>query len=388
MRQTQKLESLGILAGGIAHDFNNLLVALLGQSSLALQKLGEEHLAAKHIRKVIQAAEHAAGLTRQMLAFSGRGQFQIQAVNLNEVVIQNLPLFQVAIPKAVQISTNLHPHLPFIEADQSQMQQIVMNLVLNGAEAADKEGGMVTIVTNIQEVEQLNASYWQLPNSPIQPGVYVRLEVHDNGVGISAEQKQKIFDPFYTTKLTGRGLGLAAVLGIVRGHKGGLRVQSEVGQGTTFTLLLPVSTTTPSNPIAPTTPTPNRDKPVTLHGHVLIIDDELGVREALEDILENAGLTTVCAANGREGLLLYQSQQPNIDLVILDLSMPGLTGVETLTALRTLNPQVQVLLSSGYNQGEALADMPLPQQVAFIQKPYSNDQLLETIGRILRYSSR
>ena len=387
LRQTQKLESLGLLAGGIAHDFNNLLVALLGQSSLALQKLGDEHGASKHIQKVVQAAEHAAGLTRQMLAFSGRGQFEVKRLNLNQVVRDNVPLLQVAIPKTVQLHTYLQPNLPQVEADPSQMQQVVMNLVLNGAEAADKEGGLVTIVTGTQQVEPLNATYWAMPNSPLEPGDYVRLEIHDNGVGIPPEQQAKIFDPFFTTKVTGRGLGLAAVLGIVRGHRGGLRLHSEVGQGTTFTILLPIA----SNGVglAPSAGPEVRlatadDTP--LHGTVLIIDDEQRVQEALQDMLTHAGLQTLTAADGRTGLALYQQQQQAgspIALVILDLSMPGLSGWETLAELRRLNPQVQVLLSSGYSQGEVWASMEDEEGIAFVQKPYRSQELLAAVRAIL-----
>lgn len=381
LRQTQKLESLGVLAGGIAHDFNNLLVALLGQSSLALRKIDEEHPAHRHIGKVVQAAEHAAALTRQMLAFSGRGHFEVLPLNLNKLVEENVPLFHVAIPKHVRLDTYLLPNLPLIEADASQIQQVVMNLVLNAAEAVDKEQGVVTVVTGTQLVEPLNAAYWQIPDKPLQMGNYVRLEVHDNGSGITAEQRAKIFDPFFTTKLTGRGLGLAAVLGIMRGHKGGLRVYSEPG-GTTFVVLFPINPTAePPEPPPLIPPTITQDD---YQGRtVLVIDDEPDVREALRDMLESYGLTVLDAADGRAGLEVYRQHHATIALILLDLSMPGLTGAQTLAYLRTINPQVRVLLSSGYNQGEALAGIPPQHIMGFVPKPYHSDRLLESIGRAL-----
>lgn len=382
LRQAQKMESLGILAGGIAHDFNNLLVALLGQSSLAMRKLDEAHPARRHVQKVVQAAEHAANLTRQMLAYSGKGRFEVRHLQLNELIQENLDLLRVAISKNVQLETDLAPILPLIEVDVSQIQQIVMNLVINASEALDPQmGGVVRIQTAPLKIEDTAVSDWLLPNSILEPGEFVLLSVTDNGHGMTAEQLARIFDPFFTTKDNGRGLGLAAVLGIVRGHKGGLKVHSTSGEGTQFQLAFPVSQTAPTPTSLPDT------GPLSLpaQGEILIIDDEASVREAIVDILQAEGLTVVTQPNGEAGIHYYEQNQAHILLVILDLSMPGLNGHETFAALTKINPAVQVLLSSGYSEMEAVRyfDGRPHQPAGFIPKPFNAQQLLKAVKKRL-----
>ncbi|KAA3665042.1 MAG: PAS domain S-box protein, partial [Chloroflexi bacterium] len=276
LRRAQKLESLGVMAGGIAHDFNNLLVAMLAQTSLALVKLPLESDAFPHIDKAVKAAEHAADLTRQMLAYSGRGQFERKAINLNALLQENLHLFEVGMPKNVQLVSKLTNPLPFIEGDQGQMQQVVMNLIINAAEAIDKRAGVVTVRTGVQELEGDNGRFWQHTGSPLPSGRYVSMEVCDNGCGMDEDTISKIFDPFFSTKFTGRGLGLAAVLGIVRGHKGGLHVNSVIGEGTTFTIFFPAF----AGERAAQEPLPASAATVKSKGLVLVIDDETAVRDA------------------------------------------------------------------------------------------------------------
>lgn len=244
LRQAQKMESLGIMAGGIAHDFNNLLVAMIGQSSLALKKLEDDKVeqAAVHMHKALTAAERAAALTRQLLAYSGKGKFEIKPVNLNDIVLENYHLFEIALPKNIKIETILDQKLPPIEADSSQIQQIIMNLLLNGAEAIHGRAGQVTLTTRIQQITKKRPLILPLSRQPLEEGDYVVLEVKDNGMGMDKNTLERIFDPFFTTKFTGRGLGLAAVLGIVSSHGGGLQVKSEAGIGTTFTLYFPAAT--------------------------------------------------------------------------------------------------------------------------------------------------
>ncbi len=243
LRQAQKMESLGIMAGGIAHDFNNLLVAMIGQSSLALKKLEDDKVeqAAVHMHKALTAAERAAALTRQLLAYSGKGKFEIKPVNLNDIVLENYHLFEIALPKNIKIETILDQKLPPIEADSSQIQQIIMNLLLNGAEAIHGRAGQVTLTTRIQQITKKRPLILPLSRQPLEEGDYVVLEVKDNGMGMDKNTLERIFDPFFTTKFTGRGLGLAAVLGIVSSHGGGLQVKSEAGIGTTFTLYFPAA---------------------------------------------------------------------------------------------------------------------------------------------------
>lgn len=240
LAKAQKLESLGVLAGGIAHDFNNLLVAMLAQNSLALAKIEENHKARRHIVQAIAASKRAATLTQQMLAYSGRGSFVIGPLCLNDLIQNNLNLFAVSIPKSVQLVTNLHAELPLIEADMAQMQQLIMNLIINAGQAIGGEHGFITITTTIQNLTTEGGDFWKITGDPLIEGQYVSIEIEDDGAGMDEETVSNIFDPFYTTKESGTGLGLAAALGIIRGHKGGIRLRSELGKGTVFHLLFPV----------------------------------------------------------------------------------------------------------------------------------------------------
>jgi PAS domain S-box-containing protein len=382
LRYAQKMESLGVLAGGIAHDFNNLLVAMLGQASLALAKLLPHDPAAGHIEKVAKAAERAADLTQQLLAYSGRGQFAITPIHLNDLIGENLHLLEITIPKNVTLTRSLAGSLPFIEADRGQIQQVIMNLIINAAEAIGEQPGTVTVTTAVQAMTTQEAAYGQYTNHLPSPGLYVVLRVIDDGVGMDDHTLSRIFDPFYTTKFTGRGLGLAAVLGIVRGHKGGLRIQSQLGQGTTFEVLFPASDS--AGPAAAELPAivPARSNQQEC---VLVIDDELPVREAIMDMLDLQGINVLTAANGRDGIELYRQQCDEISLVILDLSMPGMSGEQTLQELITVDPSIKVIVSSGYSEVEVSARFMTGQIVDYIQKPYDLVSFIERISTHLRH---
>ncbi|MBP8056021.1 MAG: tetratricopeptide repeat protein [Chloroflexi bacterium] len=379
LRQTQKTESLGVLAGGIAHDFNNLLVAILGQMSLAQIKMRPESQARTHVEKAVKAAERAADLTQKMLAYSGRGHFSVEPMNLNALISENLHLFEASIPKNVQLYSDLTSNLPLIEADAGQMQQVVMNLIINGVEAIGDQSGRVLVATGVENIDIDNGHYWHYAGTPLAPGTYVTLEIHDTGCGMNQATLNKIFDPFFTTKQTGHGLGLAAVLGIMRGHHGGIYVYTEPGRGTTFKLLFPI----------PITPTETVMLDTTHHSLtiqtalVLVIDDEEPVCTAISDILASEGIHTLVATNGHAGLTLYQAHQNDIHLVILDLSMPGLSGEETFRHLHRINPEVRVMLSSGYSQVEATSRFTGKGLVAFIQKPYAATTLLQKVKQVL-----
>ncbi len=375
----QKIESLGILAGGVAHDFNNLLVAILGQTSLALYKLPPDNSARSHVEKAVTATERAATLTQQLLAYSGRGHFQITTIQLNNLIEENLHLLNVAVPKHVQLQSDLNPRLPYVEVDIGQMQQVIMNLILNAAEAIGEKVGTVTIITDSQVVGPDDDQYWLHSGQPLEPGLYVSLEIHDNGKGMDNKTLARIFEPFFTTKSTGRGLGLAAVLGIIRGHRGGLSVTSEVGQGSTFKLLFPAAMETSH----PTDEDNTVEDTGAFTGKVLVIDDEQPVREAVEDILAAEGIVVLGAANGNDGVALYRERAVEIELVLLDLSMPGMSGQETLAALRQINPAVCVVVSSGYNQVEAMRRFQDEGPAGFLQKPYNADRLIQTVRQHL-----
>ncbi|MCA9936659.1 MAG: PAS domain S-box protein [Anaerolineales bacterium] len=381
LRQAQKTESLGVLAGGIAHDFNNLLVAMLGQTSLALAKLRPENPARPHIEKAVRATERAADLTRQMLAYSGRGHFETRAINLNHLIAENVHLFRAGLPKNVTWRTELTEPLPPIQADPGQMQQVIMNLIINGAQAVESSPGMVTVVTGVQEMEEGDGRYHHYTGQKLPPGSYVTLEVHDNGKGMDADMLPKIFDPFFTTKQSGRGLGLAAVLGIVRGHHGGLYVYSEPGKGTTFKLLFPII----KEQTAVAKPSEEKPNvPCGGTGVVLVIDDEEPVQDAVKDILALAGVEVFTASNGAAGLDLYRERMADIDLILLDLSMPEMNGEETYQRLRQINPQVRVILSSGYNQMEATRHFLGKGLAAFLQKPFNAENLIATVKQHLK----
>jgi PAS domain S-box-containing protein len=376
LHHAQKIESLGILAGGVAHDFNNLLVGMLAQTSLAQAKLPAEHPAVSHIQKAAKAAERAAGLTRQLLAYSGQGQFTAQPIHLNDLIQDNLHLLHVTIGSRVKLELRLAESLPLLEGDPGQMQQILMNLLLNSSEAIADHDGTITLTTSVYAITEIDERYWQVTNYPLLPGPYIRLEVQDDGPGMDAATLSRIFEPFFTTKFTGRGLGLAAVLGIVRGHEGGLYVASAPGKGTTIEILFPVAgeqvvTAVSAPPSATHSP-----------GVVLVIDDEQPVREAVTDILAMEGIEVMTAATAQTGITLYQQHQSQITLVLLDLSLPDLRGEAVFARLQQINPHVRVILSSGYSESEAIQGFGNG-LVAFLQKPYSLDTLVEVISQNL-----
>jgi signal transduction histidine kinase len=379
--QAQKMESLGALAGGVAHDFNNLLVSILGQSSLALAYLGNEDPARAHIEKAVQAAEQASLLTNQMLAYSGRGHFTVQTTDLNSLVEDSLQFLRTAVPRHVTLDLNLTSSLPVVEVDPMQMKQLLLALALNGAEAMGEQGGRIVIATGVKQLDQDVNRYSRYTGQSLNAGSYVLLSVQDFGHGIEEEALSRIFDPFFTTKEQGRGLGLAAALGIARGHNAGLAVSSAAGAGTTFELLLPVC----GGACATV-----RDAPSSKHNatQVLVIDDEEMVREAVTDILSMENIEVLTAENGVRGVETYRKHARDIGLVLLDLSMPGMSGEETFRRLRRVDDGVRVLFSSGYsadetslfNQTSGTREKGL---VGFLQKPYSLTTLVDTVKQHL-----
>lgn len=401
--QSQKSESLGVLAGGIAHDFNNLLVAILGQSALAVRRLAADDPARKPVEKVVQAAKRAADLTRQLLAYAGQKQLQVQPLDVNQLIQENVDLLRVALAHRVDLVLDLAADVPLIMADAGQIQQVVMNLVLNAAEAiGEQQGGvwLTTAVVNILPHETIQ-SRWM--NHPLPPGTYLQLQVRDNGCGMTVETLDRIFDPFFTTKFTGRGLGLSAVIGIVESHRGGLDVTSVPEMGTTFTLHFPVpqpfsplrpaeddhKASQPSQPspsaIAPPAKALSRADLAQLHGTILIIDDEPLVRDAVRDMLTDTALHILEAESGYAGLDLFTIHRASIRLILLDVSMPQLSGYDTLLRLREIDAHVPIVLSSGYQNVQSDLD---PQQLqtaisGFMHKPYQPQQLYRVLYKFL-----
>jgi signal transduction histidine kinase/ActR/RegA family two-component response regulator len=379
VRQAQKLESLGVLAGGIAHDFNNLLTGMLGQTSLAKFKLTRGQSATEHIDKAITSAERASDLTRQLLAYAGKGNFQITALDLTQLIREITGLLETALPNRAALQLHLEDSLLPIEADRGQIQQVVMNLVINATEALSPEGGYVQIKTTnhfLTDEGDMSSS----TGDKLLPGHYVMLQISDNGCGMDEKIRSRIFDPFFSTKPRGHGLGLSATLGIMRTHHGGIQVQSQPGVGTSFTLLFPAIPAAVRTLVAAPEPVEVAQVPSSC---VLVVDDEATIRELAADILTAEGISVYLAASGMEGIEHFRQHPGQIALVLLDLKMPGLSGEDTLQALRQIDPQVNVILSSGYSETEVTNHFREGEIIAFLQKPYDVDLLLQHVHRVL-----
>jgi PAS domain S-box-containing protein len=372
--EKQKLESIGLLAGGIAHDFNNLLVGILGNASLARDMAPQGSGVAQSLGEIMKAAERAAHLTRQMLAYSGKGRFVIEPVNLSNLVQEITKLLRPSISKKVALTLELDADPPPVEADPGQMQQVVMNLVLNAAEAIGEEPGLVVVKTGKRNVDRRYIR--EALGGAIEPGTYAFLEVRDTGSGMDEATKVRIFDPFFTTKFTGRGLGLAAVAGIVRGHKGAIRVSSAPGRGSTFLVLFPAAAS--PEPAVEAPPPPAADS-LPGAGTVLVVDDEDVVRRIAKAALERHGHRVLVADGGAAAIEALKRERDCIGVVLLDLSMPGLSGHETLPLLRQIKPDIEVIVSSGYSEEEMMRLFAGQSISGFIQKPYTPDRLARKV---------
>jgi two-component system CheB/CheR fusion protein len=380
LQETQKLESLGILAGGIAHDFNNLLTGILGNASLALSETSPEQPLRVRLREIVEASERAGFLTRQMLAYAGRGRFVTAAMDLGEVVREISTLVRTSVPKSVDVKLDLAPDLPLVEADPAQIQQVIMNLVINGAEAiGEGEAGTVTVCTSVRDLNTREVAELFSPDAA-KAGKYVQLEVVDTGAGMDNATKARIFDPFFTTKFAGRGLGLAAVQGIVRRHRGTIRVHTTLGHGTTFLILIPAMDGAFGEDRVPAAKL-NYIAPGSL---ALIIDDEKIIRNLAEAALSRRGMKVLTAENGRTGVEIFREHKDELSFVVLDLQMPKMSGDQALPLLAELNPEVPVILSSGFDESEAARKFSGAKPVAFLQKPYTVERLIETISAVLR----
>jgi len=374
----QKLESLGVLAGGIAHDFNNLLTGVIGNASLIQMELAEASPLAAPLSEIIHAAQHAADLCQQMLAYAGKGRFVLRDLDLSTLVRETAQLIERSIAKGVSLQFHLAGKLPAVNGDPSQLRQVVMNLVMNASEAIGNRGGTVHISTAVLHADRglLDTAFsaQQLPE-----GDYVQLEVSDNGEGMSAETISRIFDPFFTTKFTGRGMGLAAVLGIVRGHNGALKVYSEPGKGTAFKILLPCA----GMAVAAAGPSRSAADAWRGSGVVLVADDEETVRKIAVRMLESFGFTVLTASNGREAVERYRAATDEVRAVLLDLTMPQLDGEATFRELQELSPGVRVVLMSGYNEQEAVQRFINQGLAGFLQKPFDMESLRQRMKEIL-----
>ena len=374
--QTQKLESLGILAGGIAHDFNNILMAVIGHCELAQRRLSSASPALDNLRQIKLAAGRAADLANQMLAYSGKGKFVIEPLNLSKLVEEMEHILAVSISKKAYIRYDLND-IPSVEGDATQLRQVIMNLVINASDAIGEGSGMISVTTGVMHCDD---AYLQeiWPNEKLEPGHYVFAEVADTGCGIAADDFKRVFEPFYSTKFTGHGLGMAAVQGIVRSHKGGIKVYSELGRGSTFKVLLPAS-------MAPVNQRNNRTEPPTLTatGTVLLVDDEEAVRRIGTDMLKELGFTVLTAVDGLDALKIFRECHADIRFVLMDLTMPNMDGEEAFREFRRIRQDIKVIICSGYNKQDVSQKFVGKGLAGFLKKPYQLTDLQKEIGTLL-----
>ncbi len=372
----QKLESLSVLAGGVAHDFNNLLAAVLGNVGVVRAELPANAGVQAQLQEAELAASRAAELTAQMLAYAGKGRFVVERMNLNRLIAEQSRLLRAVISKKAELRTEFADGLPDIEGDAPQIRQVVMNLITNASDALGEEPGVITVTTSVLEADRALLAGAYLSDG-LSPGRYVCLTVKDTGCGLEAAAQTRIFDPFFTTKFAGRGLGLAAVLGILRGHRGAVMVDSTPGLGTSFRVLLPCASAMPARA---------RARPGPIEGArrdamVLVVDDEAGVRSAARRVLERGGLRVCVAADGREAIAAFAAMQGEIDAVLLDMTMPHLRGDEVYRELRRIRPDVRVVLSSGFSDPALIED--IGGQVGFLAKPWTPQELLAAVDAAL-----
>ncbi len=379
--ERQREQSLSLLAGGIAHDFNNILMAILGQTSVVRRILDPDARGQAELRVVEQAAKRAADLCRQLLAYAGRGRFEVAPTDLGELVCDMRGLMKAVVPKEVEFDFRLDEDLPLVDMDATQMRQVIMNVVANAGESMRETGGTMTIRVTSTRVDGPAESPAGI-RDPLRPGDYVTLRVEDQGPGMSEDVLARIFDPFFTTKPGGHGLGLAAVLGIVRGHAGSVGVESAPGRGTTFSIHLPASKAARQERPAPSHPPALEDKDVPVR--VLVVEDEPTVRNIVQRMLELSGHQVVLAVDGLEGLERFRASPDEFDLAVLDLTMPRMNGIETMRALREIRPKLPILMTSGHAEEDSVQRVIRESELAaFIQKPYRYGELLGKIRELL-----
>ncbi len=384
LQDLQRQESLGVMAGGIAHDFNNILMVVIGNLEMALEDDALSAETQDNLAESIKASQRAAKLVKQMLAYSGKGHFVVTPLDLNETVEEGVDFVKSAVPSEVTLETRLSPDDPVIDADAGQLNQILSNLVVNACESLQgRKEGRVVIATgvetcNAERLEGTAPEAWLGYDGPLEGVCCGYLEVRDNGCGMDAETRKRIFEPFFSTKFQGRGLGLAAVIGIVRGHKGFVHVDSTPGEGTVVRVLFPLRES-PPKPTVPGPPAETERRPQG-SGRVLVVDDEKPVRDMIGTMLEKAGYSVISAANGLEAVSHYHQRPDDIDLILMDLSMPLMDGVEAFMELRRTGCDAPVILSSGYSESQIRREYAGKGFAGFIQKPCLKKTLFQAVG--------
>ncbi|UKL13467.1 hybrid sensor histidine kinase/response regulator [Dissulfurimicrobium hydrothermale] len=380
LRQAQKIESLGILAGGVAHDFNNLLMGVLGYAEIALLKLTKESPARPAIQNIIEAAQKAAELSSQMLSYAGRGVFQLETVNLAKLIEETAHLLQSMVSRKVVLKLDLNYDILPVNVDPTQVRQVLMNLLINASEAIGERGGLISVSTGVMHADRAYLSETYLDDD-LKEGYYTYIEVSDTGCGMDSETVKKIFDPFFTTKFQGRGLGLAASLGIIRAHRGAIKVYSELGKGSTFKALFPCAQGAfyDKREIKPA----DSLEAVGNNIIVMVADDEESVRTIARMVLEEFGFKVITAKDGMDAVEKFKKYHDRIDVVILDLIMPHLSGDEVYREMRRISPDVKVVLSSGYSERDVISRFAGKKVMGFLQKPFKSSELLSKIKEAL-----
>lgn|GEM_PF-483784 len=371
-KEAQRMESLSILAGGIAHDFNNLLAGIMGNADLALLDMSPVSPAYDSIQQIQKSSERAAELTKQMLAYSGKGKFIIQSFDLSELVREMTNLVKSSISKKTRLSFNLSKQMKPIEGDVTQIRQLIMNLIINASDALENEEGVVAVSTSYEYCTSDDFTNLFL-GEDLPEGNYVKLEVSDTGCGMDEETKGRIFDPFFTTKFTGRGLGLAAALGIIRGHKGTLHVRSKEKEGTTFTIYFPANTDDNLTEIIDDKKLPD----IKGSGTILVVDDEEQVRNIAIRMLSRFGFDTLVASDGIEAIATVKQLPNGIDGILMDLSMPRMGGDQAVDKIREINPDIPIVISSGFSEDDISEKFKGRKIIGFIQKPFRTKDIIE-----------
>ena len=383
--QAQKLESLGVMAGGVAHDFNNLLMAILGNLEFALTDRNLEPKTRSAIDNAIQASDRSAELSHQMLIYSGSAHYAPKDLDLGKLAHENEHLFNSVIPQNTTLNFKINKGLPLIRGDEDQIQRIITNLILNGSEAIGENTGVVNLTTGVMYCDEAYLSRSRLEAKP-EPGKFVFLEISDTGCGMDSETVHKLFDPFFSTKFWGRGLGMAEVMGIVKAHHGAIMVESEIGKGTTIRILFSApqkALVQLAQVVESTEPKSPGSDSVSRRKTVLVVDDEELVRNMVLSRLEVLGYDTIPAVDGVEGVRIFRERLNEIDLVLLDFAMPKMNGVEAFEELIRIKPDVKVILSSGYTEDVVIRRFPGPKPAGFLNKPYKLEAMKAELDRLL-----
>jgi PAS domain S-box-containing protein len=382
VQQTQRLESLSVLAGGVAHDFNNILMGVLGNATLALQVLPQSANVRPLLERIELAGARACELSRQMLAYSGRGRLIAEEVDLAALVHDALDEYRPTLPEGVTLIEEVETELPSALGDAAQIRQVLRELVTNAREALPGGTGTIRVQVRMEDVsagEALNG----YPFESLAPGPHLALRVTDTGIGMDRHTAEHAFEPFFSTKFAGRGLGLAASLGIVRGHRGGIRIQSQPAEGASITVYLPPQ----MRPAATSRAVPAEGATAQRQaggGVVLVVDDEEFIRELAGEVLTLSGFTPLFACDGEEAVALFRANAPGLSAVLLDVTMPRMSGPEVLERIRLIRDDVPVILSSGYHEDDATRDLSTGSFTDFLQKPYRPNDLIDALQRVLR----